>query len=68
MFGFLAKSMGASSNPRVYGQLITAAVTFGYLGSNIFYYKAGRAYKAFMEERDSNKWASEQRAQLATAQ
>lgn len=44
--------MGAVDTPRVYGKLITAAVTFGYLGSNVFYYKAGKAYKTFMEERD----------------
>jgi len=44
--------MGAVNSPRVYGQLVTAAVTLGYLGSNIFYYKAGRAYKKMMEERD----------------
>lgn len=61
IFGFLAKSMGAASDPRVYGKLITAAVTLGYLGSNIFYYKAGRAYESLMQDRDLKKWEKEQK-------
>jgi len=50
--------MGAVDDPRVYGKLVTAAVTFGYLGSNIFYYKAGKAYKFLMEERDNKNAAN----------
>jgi MFS family permease len=52
IFGYFAKSMGAVNDPRVYGKLVTTAVTIGYLGSNIFYYRAGRAYSKMMKERD----------------
>jgi hypothetical protein len=41
------------TNPALYGPLITAFVGFSYLGSLPFWYKAGKAYKEFMEERDA---------------
>jgi hypothetical protein len=49
IFGFFANYYGAINNPRIYGYLVTAAVTVGYLSSNIFYYKAGKEYKKLME-------------------
>ena len=52
IFGFFANYFGAVGNPRVYGYLVTAAVTMGYLGSNVFYYKAGKEYKNMMEARN----------------
>ena len=52
LFGLFAKSFDAFTNPRIYGYLISAFVTVGYLCSNYFYLKAGRAYKSLMEERD----------------
>jgi hypothetical protein len=55
IFGFFANYYGAIRNPRVYGYLVTAAVTLGYLGSNIFYYKAGKEYSKMMTERDENE-------------
>ena len=61
IFSFLAKSMGAVANPRIYGYLLFGAVALGYLGSNIFYWKAGRAYTDFMTARDE-KEAKEQAA------
>lgn len=44
---------GASQTPTVYGKLIAGVVTVCYLGSNIFYYKAGKAYKKQMIEKDA---------------
>ena len=44
---------GASQTPTVYGKLIAGVVTVCYLGSNIFYYKAGKAYKKLMIEKDA---------------
>jgi hypothetical protein len=41
------------TNPALYGPLITAFVGLSYLGSLPFWFKAGKAYKAFMEERDA---------------
>ena len=55
LFSFLAKSFGAVNAPRIYGYLLFGAVSIGYLGSNIFYYKAGRAYTKFMEDRDEKE-------------
>ena len=52
IFGFFANYYGAVNNPRIYGYLVTAAVSLGYLSSNVFYYKAGREYKKIMEKRD----------------
>ena len=57
LFSFLAKSFGAVNAPRIYGYLLFGAVSIGYLGSNIFYYKAGRAYTKFMEDRDEKEKA-----------
>ena len=41
--------------PRIYGYLVLGAVSFGYLLSNVFYYKAGRAYKKFMEAKEAGE-------------
>jgi MFS family permease len=54
IFGFFANYYGAMANPRIYGYLVTAAVTCGYLGSNVFYYKAGREYEKMMQQRDND--------------
>ena len=32
--------------------MVLLATSIGYLGSNYFYWKAGRKYKALMEEKD----------------
>jgi MFS family permease len=52
IFGYFANSLGAIGNPRMYGYLVTSAVTLGYLGSNIFYYRAGKEYTKMMQRRD----------------
>ena len=56
----MAKNLGAVQTPRIYGYLLASAVTGGYLVSNIFYWKAGKAYTKFMERRDQNKATKEQ--------
>lgn len=48
VFSYFANKFGAFGTPRIYGYLVTTAVTIGYLTSNLFYYRAGRAYKKFM--------------------
>ena len=53
VFSLLAKNMGAMQTPRIYGYLVLGAVSFGYLLSNVFYYKAGRAYKKVMEAKEA---------------
>ena len=50
---------GASQTPTVYGKLIAGVVTVCYLGSNIFYYKAGKAYKKLMIEKSKKDALSE---------
>lgn len=40
-FQFFAKYFNAAANPRVYGFMVLGAITVGYLGSNIFYNRAG---------------------------
>lgn len=52
IFGIFANKFGCLANPAMYGPLITAAVVFGYLGSLPFWFRAGKAYKNFMEEKD----------------
>ena len=52
IFQGVAKSLGAATNPRVYGYTVLMAICSGYLTSNIFYWRAGRKYKALMEEKD----------------
>jgi hypothetical protein len=42
---------GAFENPRIYGYLIASFVGVGYLGSNYFYLKAGRAYEKIMKDK-----------------
>ena len=51
----LAKNLGAAGSPRIYGYLVFGAVSFGYLLSNVFYYKAGRAYKKFMNAKEAGE-------------
>lgn len=48
VFGFLATSLGAKSNPQVYGKLITLFITVGYSISSLFFWRAGGHYKAHM--------------------
>ena len=45
--------MGALTNPKLYGPLITTFVGISYLGSIPFWYMAGKNYKKFMEEKDA---------------
>ena len=45
ILSFFANRFGAVTNPRIYGYLILAFTSLGYLGSNIFYYKGGKAYE-----------------------
>lgn len=57
IFGYFANAYGAFGNPRIFGYLITIAVTLGYGGSNFYYYKAGKAYEKMMIEKDIKKAA-----------
>lgn len=61
IFNYAAKAIGALANPALLGPLITGAVGICYLGSIPFWYKAGKAYKEFMEKKD------EENARLAAA-
>lgn len=53
IFGAIANKIGCLANPALYGPLITGAVAFGYLGSLPFWWKAGKAYKKHMEDKDA---------------
>ena len=53
IFAAIANSMGALTNPKLYGPLITTFVGISYLGSIPFWYNAGKNYKKFMEEKDA---------------
>ena len=53
--------MGCLTTPALYGPLITTFVGLSYLGSIPFWWKAGKAYKNFMEAKD------EENARLAAA-
>ena len=55
IFGAIANYAGALTNPALYGPLITAFVAFGYIGSLPFWWKAGKAYKNFMEEKEAKE-------------
>lgn len=48
IFSILVNYFGAVVNPRVYGYLILAFTMFGYLGSNVFYWKGGKEYEKAM--------------------
>lgn len=52
VFQALAKYFNAPQNPRVYGFMVLLAISIGYLGSNIFYYKAGKLYEKMMIKKD----------------
>jgi hypothetical protein len=49
----MARSLNAAANPRVYGFMVLTATTFGYLGSNLFYHRAGKEYTKMMIEKDN---------------
>ena len=51
-FTFLAARFGAVQNPRVFGKLILAFTAFGYLTSNIFYWRGGKEYEKVMKSRE----------------
>ena len=51
-FSSLAKYFNAAANPRIFGYLVLAATSVGYLGSNIFYRRAGKEYSKMMTEKD----------------
>merc|ERR1712137_1484608 len=53
IFGAIANNMGALTNPKLYGPLITSFVGLSYLGSIPFWYMAGKNYNKFMEEKDA---------------
>ena len=53
IFGAIANNMGALTNPKLYGPLITSFVGLSYLGSIPFWWKAGANYKKVMEEKDA---------------
>lgn len=51
-FQGLARYFNAAANPRIYGFLVLAATSVGYLGSNIFYRRAGKEYTKMMIAKD----------------
>ena len=53
IFTAIANKYGALTNPALYGPLITGFVAASYWGSIPFWYRAGRAYKAHMEEKEA---------------
>lgn len=50
-----ASYLGAKGNPRVYGNLITIFITFGYLLASIFFWRAGKKYKEHIENEQEQK-------------
>ena len=55
IFGAIANSMGALSNPTLYGPILTGFVALSYLGSIPFWWNAGKHYKSHMEAEDKRK-------------
>jgi MFS family permease len=51
-FSYFAGILGVVSRPSLYGPMISAFITFGYACSSIFYWKAGKSYKKFMQDKD----------------
>jgi hypothetical protein len=47
--------MGVLSNPALYGPIITAFVSISYLASVPFWWKAGKEYKKYMEEKEAQE-------------
>ena len=47
--------MGVLKNPALYGPIITAFVSISYLASVPFWWKAGKEYKKYMEEKDAQE-------------
>lgn len=54
LFGKIAKSLGASANPAIYGYLIAAFGIVGYWGSIPFWYLAGKSYEEEMTKRQES--------------
>ena len=55
IFSPIANSLGCLVNPAMYGPLITSFVGLSYLGSIPFWFKAGKAYKKHMEDKDADE-------------
>ena len=52
LYGQLSNTLNATANPRVYGYVVFAAMLIGSVASNLFYWKAGKAYEKAMEGKD----------------
>jgi len=50
LFSFIANALGASTNPSVYGKILTVFALVGYWGSIPFWYLAGKSYTEHMEK------------------
>jgi hypothetical protein len=50
LFSFIANALGASTNPSVYGKILTVFALVGYWGSIPFWYLAGKSYTKHMEK------------------
>lgn len=55
IFGWVANSLGALTNPTLYGPILTVSVALSYWGSLPFWWKAGKYYKKHMEEREEEE-------------
>lgn len=51
LFGFCANLFKVKTRPFLYGPLIGGFVIFGYLMSAIFYWRAGKKFKNYVEEK-----------------
>jgi len=51
IFSRIATYYGAAANPRVYGKVILLAISIGYAGSSIFYYRGGKRYVKMIQDR-----------------
>jgi hypothetical protein len=54
LFSFIANALGASTNPSVYGKILTVFALVGYWGSIPFWYLAGKSYTKHMEKQNMN--------------
>lgn len=52
VFNFLAQRLGAPSDPRIYGKLITLTTLIGYWGSVPIWWLVGKRYEKMMQDRD----------------
>ena len=55
LFSFFVKALNVKSRPSLYGPLVAAFVIAGYIGSAIFYWRAGNEFSKLIEDKKKRK-------------